>query len=720
MITHLILRNVSSYAPNADCKIGPFKQVNMFYGLNGTGKTTISNFLQNPTAPRHTSCRAEPAQPDREVLVYNHRFMEQNFNAGVQPGVFTLNEGNIEVEAELKAAEDAIKLLNEEEQAETTLGKDLKAAQEACQTALKDKVWLLKRPFDNTSLSYCFAGINTKDRMLEKLVPLVFSPTTDTVELLANEVHELQSASDTELESIVAVSFRASDIESNSIFRESIVGSGDSYLSALITQLGNSDWITQSYKFVDKEDGQCPYCQQSLPEEFYGELERVFDKTYGLRIADLASLQTRYKADVDHLVRKLEEPRYQAESFLGAALKLKSAVLQNAQQIDSKVGNPSTPVDLLATAPLLADLNAAIKVEQDKIDAINLKIKDKKAHLDKIKNRFWNCLRGSCDALIKESTQQHRKDERTLDEKRDAIRVIKAQIRTHQDSIVASRAKITNVDQAVDSINGWLRVLGLQGFELRREEGEVPQYRLHRPEQQDEVFKTLSEGEKTLISFLYFLEICNGDLDVQAGRLKSERIIVIDDPISSLSHNYIYDIATLIRQEILSPKTRFKQVFILTHNLFFFHEMTKQLDTGNKDEKEKLLALFRITKAQFSSVATMEEKEVQNDYQAFWQTLKDALVNRASAHVVPNMMRNILEHYFAFVHRKDSLNSAMQALIKENPEYRSFYRYINRESHADAINLTDFGDIDPVQYMARFRDVFVKTDFETHFDKMMS
>ncbi|WP_163471126.1 AAA family ATPase, partial [Klebsiella oxytoca] len=74
------------------------------------------------------------------------------------------------------------------------------------------------------------------------------------------------------------------------------------------------------------------------------------------------------------------------------------------------------------------------------------------------------------------------------------------------------------------------------------------------------VFRTLSEGEKTLISFLYFLEVCNGELDTASGTLKRDRIIVIHDPISSLSHNYVYDIASLIRRQVLIPRDRFKQV----------------------------------------------------------------------------------------------------------------------------------------------------------------
>ncbi|MNS73301.1 hypothetical protein D3C72_1067390 [compost metagenome] len=278
------------------------------------------------------------------------------------------------------------------------------------------------------------------------------------------------------------------------------------------------------------------------------------------------------------------------------------------------------------------------------------------------------------------------------------------------------RAAITNIDQSVESINSWLRVLGLKGFALIKEEGLVPQYRLERPGQTEGVFRTLSEGEKTLISFLYFLEVCNGELDTTTGKLKRDRIIVIDDPISSLSHNYVYDIASLIRRQVLTPSNRFKQVIILTHNLFFFHEMTKLL----KDEKEKSLAMFRITKSEYSSVVAMEEREIQNDYQAFWQTIKDALQGRTSPNVIPIMMRNILEYYFSFVHQTPSLSKALTELSEENPEFRALYRYINRESHADSVNLTDFGEINPVTFVARFKDVFIKTNFESHFDKMMT
>jgi hypothetical protein len=43
----------------------------------------------------------------------------------------------------------------------------------------------------------------------------------------------------------------------------------------------------------------------------------------------------------------------------------------------------------------------------------------------------------------------------------------------------------------------------------------------------------------------------------------------------------------------------------------------------------------------------------------------------------------------------------------------------NRESHADAINITDFGEIDPERFLEKFRRVFEKTGFMEHYNNMM-
>lgn len=723
MIDKILIRGVSSYSPHAAVTISPLKRICVFYGQNGTGKTTIGNYLQASTEACYSACGMEPLKADREIFVYNHTFMEKNFHeVSSQPGVFTLNEGNIEAENAIKAAEAEIKTLSEQQEAEMAQGSSCKTAQDSAKETLKDNVWKLKRVFDNTSLTYCFNLLNTKEKVLDKVLSVALGVCADTTEGLMAEAAELQAASDEALPGIPRVSFEGGELELNPIFQEIITGTGNSYLSALIQELGNSDWVKHALSFAATDDDPCPFCQQPLPKDFYAELAKVFDKTYEQRLSDLAALKRRYGAGVEQFLERCAMPAYQLQTLQIHVANLRTAFQKNVQAIAVKVASPSVAVTLEPTAPLVDALNAAIAAEQQKIDEINLKIKDKNAHLDKIKARFWAWFRVSCDTLLVAFDKEDQAFTRKRQLARDAIVAIRANVEAQRAIIAQSKAAITNVDQSVDSINNWLRILGLKGFELTKEDGPVPQYRLHRPEQSDGVFRTLSEGEKTLISFLYFLEVCNGELNATAGLLISDRIIVIDDPISSLSHNYVYDIASLIRRQVLTPKTRFKQVIILTHNLFFFHEMVKLVsdDMDKADKKDSPLALFRITKSDYSSVVAMQAKEIQNDYQSFWQTIKDALSGLTSPTVIPNMMRNILEYYFTFVHRQDKLFKALEDLSEENPQFRALYRYVNRESHADAVNLTDFGEIDPEVFVARFREVFVKTEFEEHYDKMMA
>lgn len=711
MIKNLILRGVSSYSSDLNSMIGPLTKVNMFYGHNGTGKTTIGNYLQDSADLLYHQCKTQPASTEREVLVYNHIFMEENFHASSQPGIFTLNAGNIEVEKRLETAEGALKQLVVEHQAEVAAGNAFGESQKVNKADLLDQLWAVKKPFDTGPLRYCLATLNTKERLAEKILALNLGPSSDTFETLAVEAEQLQAASDTELPAIPTYRFAEGEIETSPLLSEVISGSGDSYLSALINELGNSDWVKQAFEF--QEGDHCPFCQQKLPSKFYDEIRKVFDKSYEQRITKLKALKTRYEDGVIRLRAQFQLAEYKAPEYQLQITKLDALFSENIQSLSAKLTSPSVAIALKATAAILTDIDVLIVEDQKKINAFNLKVKDKKTHLENIKTRFWICFRASCDAVIVAARKVHDDLGVKKEERRKLAEEIRTKTQVHRGIIVESKGKITNIDQSIDSINSALNVLGLNGFMVVREQGELPRYTLQRPAQQAGVFKTLSEGEKTLISFLYFLEVCNGELDEKGGKLKSERIIVIDDPISSLSHNYIYDIASMIHRRVLSPKERFKQVFILTHNLFFFHEMLKHL------KKSDEYSLFRITKAAHSIITPMQASDVQNDYQSFWQAIKDAQAGRTSATVIPNMMRNILEYYFTFVHRQDELQAALLALADEDADFKALYRYVNRESHSDAINLTDFGEIVPAHYVDRFRQVFVKTGFEEHYDKMM-
>ena len=88
----------------------------------------------------------------------------------------------------------------------------------------------------------------------------------------------------------------------------------------------------------------------------------------------------------------------------------------------------------------------------------------------------------------------------------------------------------------------------------------------------------LSEGECSLIAFCYFMAKLE-DIETKG----SKPIIWIDDPISSLDSNHIFFVYSLINSEIVA-KQDFEQLFISTHNLDFLKYL-KRLPNAKKTEK---------------------------------------------------------------------------------------------------------------------------------------
>lgn len=77
--------------------------------------------------------------------------------------------------------------------------------------------------------------------------------------------------------------------------------------------------------------------------------------------------------------------------------------------------------------------------------------------------------------------------------------------------IEAEQQSIVNIEESINHINTMLVDMGIIDFKITkcREEG---LYRIVRGEDGSSVFKTLSEGERTIISVLYFVETCQGIL----------------------------------------------------------------------------------------------------------------------------------------------------------------------------------------------------------------
>lgn len=89
-----------------------------------------------------------------------------------------------------------------------------------------------------------------------------------------------------------------------------------------------------------------------------------------------------------------------------------------------------------------------------------------------------------------------------------------------------------NIDEAIFLINQGLSDIGITDFYIEKYEDTL--YRIVRNESDSKIFPSLSEGEKMIISLLYFRELFRGKRSATDG--KTKKIAIIDDPVSSLSH----------------------------------------------------------------------------------------------------------------------------------------------------------------------------------------
>lgn len=211
-----------------------------------------------------------------------------------------------------------------------------------------------------------------------------------------------------------------------------------------------------------------------------------------------------------------------------------------------------------------------------------------------------------------------------------------------------------------------------------------------------------------IISLLYFRELFRGKRIATDG--KTRKVAIIDDPVSSLSHIFVYNIGQLIKNDFFNSD-EIEQIFVLSHSLYFFYELAD----ANHERRKETQNLFRLSKnSNGSSISLMKYDEIQNDYQSYWSVIND---DKQPSALIANCMRNIIEYFFNFVQKADLSNVTQKPELKK-PRFQSFIRYINRESHSLGQNIFDFKEFNYNDFKEGLRLVFEHTGYSEHYKKM--
>lgn len=727
MITKISMKNVASYKDEAILETD--KRINLIYGLNGAGKTQVSKFLANQEDENFKDCNIEGLNNEK-ILVYNQDFIDENFyNTDRQQGIFTLSKENANAKQEIENLQKGLEKLKVNQDKKEKELKEKQGEINKIENDCKNSIWEIKQSHYDDFKRF-FKGISKREPYFEFITPkieeaLSLEITNQNINLdeLKKQYDILTDTTQAKLENVNEISnIGFNNIENNAIFNEVIIGNQDSVVANLINNLGNGDWVkTGLDKYVSQDSQTCPFCQKdTITQEFRGYLESYFDKTYEDKIkeieklnddyknllSNIPSIETFYRGDI------LDDKDLEFEKIYS---QVTSKLQENIRKIKEKIKEPGKKIELEKTDEVFENLNNYIKQIQQKIIEFNGKLDNQESELEKLEKTFWKFVIFEKKEII----EKYKKDKREKEAHKQILdkenKTIKNNIQNIENAIKDKQKEVINIQEAVDKINVCLKDLGMLDFYIKIQDNEKQEYVIVREGEDEPSFKTLSEGEKTLISFLYFLQLCQGRKE--RNEINLEKIIVIDDPISSLSFNYVYDVAQLIKEIFLHEKNgSYKQIFILTHHLYFFKELVGYNETYNKSMK-----YFRIRKDKNTShIEIMKENEILNDYQAYWQILKECKKDGINVVLIPNVMRNILEYFLGFIQKnKIDVIKNMKNEDQEN-KFEAFCRYINRESHSFMGNISDSKEINIDIFFEAFKKIFENLGHLEHYEIMMS
>jgi len=719
MSTKITMNGVASYI--APTVLETDKKVTLVYGLNGTGKSTLSNYLLDPTHSMYAGC-VTAGLKDAQVYVYNNRFVKDNFHEMDKlKGIFTLSKSNKHAEEQLEAAKQALKSQIKTREALDKSIAELINGAAAAKTQAEEVTWKIKTQFSGGDrvLEFCLEGLKgTKGRLFDHIAGLPL-PDAKPIKTTADLKSESEALSGDKAQHLAKLPKLASDhvsVEKNLLWSQAIIGNQDSSVSALIKRLDSADWVSEGIPFMDalQKDGDqhCPFCQaETINAAVSKAIKGYFDETFSNSVAQLKQLLQSYRVKSplrQPLSGFLDAPLMGQKTAEFEALygQLDAVLASNVQMIEGKIKSPSGVITLADSAELVEKLNVIIEAVNSAAKAHNEKINNKAKALNDIKSEFWKICRWEYDQTIVAYSASVKVLGDSLKARREELKPVEETISGLKQKMTDLQKDTVNVDAAVAVINARLADLGIDSFKIIRH-GENT-YRLSRNGTASEDFQSLSEGEKTVISFVYFIELCKGKRS--ADDVAEHKVIVIDDPISSLSHIYVFNIGQMIKQELFNSD-RFSQVMVLTHSLYFFYELT-DIKKERRDLTQKLLRLVKNSSG--SQVVEMKYEEIQNDYQTYWTVINDKQQHPA---LIANCMRNIVEYFFNFV-RKQDLNNVFQSQKLSDVKYQAFYRFMNRESHSLGQNILDYKEFDYDKFHEAFKLLFEVSGFSEHHKAM--
>ena len=523
---------------------------------------------------------------------------------------------------------------------------------------LKKDAWVDIYKKNETHFKEAFAGsINSKQKFKEKLISEFSGNQNEQKEKdeLIERAKTIFGTRPERIDPIPNIDFhRLVEIEENRVWLKKIIGKADVEISQIIQQLNINDWVYEGKSYLQDENETCPFCQKdTITKEFRNQLESYFDASFTTDTNLIKELSDEYKRlaeNVENLLSQIETKQKEKDGSkldidkFSALLKtLSSQFVANKELLLNKEQEPSRSIELVSINEQLTEIAALISNTNTSITDHNQIVTNYDSERTNLIGDIWKYVIEENREKIEKYLRQSNGLQRGIDNITRQKTELQEKFRELQNEIREDTKNVTSIQPTIDEINRILYSYGFQNFKIVPSKLEENHYQIER-EDGTLAESTLSEGEITFITFLYFLQLAKGSTKEES--IADERVLVIDDPISSLDSNVLFIVSSLIKEIIKSIRIdegNIKQLILLTHNVYF-HKEVSFIDGRTQQIGDTHYWILR-KKNNCSCLQSYEQKNpVKNSYDLLWQELNNREHN--SALTIQNTMRRIIEHYF--------------------------------------------------------------------------
>jgi len=637
--------------------IAEFKKINILYGRNYSGKTTLSRILRaleigsisdKYSLPEfqlsfdggRTVTQNSLNSHGQVVRVFNEDFVRDNLRFIVDDeqtinSFAILGEDNTKIEKQIEKYE--VELGNKEDKS-GLLGELLGAEEKFKETrkAYGDRSSELEGKLRDKANK---AGTGIKHNKLfgdanynvPKIKTDIANVTRDTYSSLTDEqadrFHDLlKEEPKPEIPESSSFNLQYSAIASKSkeLIERKIKASDT--IQELLNDAALATWVRSGRGHHKDKRDKCAFCGSDLPQDLWEKLDKHFNQESEELRQELENLlesiereQSRvpnllkinnsdfYSKFITSLDSLVEQLSAQSDSYCASLNSIKEQAEKRKDDIFTPLtfDEPESAEDALNQ---LRDSFEQVRNESNQVTA-SLSANQSEARtalrLHEV-HTFINVIkyedeRTAIDALNKAMAKAE-----------EAKNTAKEKVDTKRAKINALKAQLKDESKGADRVNDYLNnFFGHQSLSLKAIEENLEdassRYRFEVNRNDKKAFH-LSEGECSLIAFCYFMAKLE-DIETKGN----QPIIWIDDPISSLDANHIFFVYSLINAEIVTPekyeddgelkeRDRFMQLFISTHNLDFLKYL-KRLPGALKKKKSQYFIITRTE--QISDITLM-------------------------------------------------------------------------------------------------------------------